>query len=1130
MDAISTYFRDLRDIRASGSAVKETSYYPALATLLNALGAVLRPRVHCILTLKNRGAGLPDGGLFTADQLGRDAPSDSFPAPLPSRGVLEVKGADADLAQVANSEHVQRYLAGYGQVLVTNYRDFLLLGRDAQGQPLPQERYQLAADEAVFWQLLVDPAAATRLHGERLNEYLKRVLLAAAPLTNPVDVAWFLASYARDARARIDGVQLPALDYLREALEAALGISFATERGDHFFRSTLIQTLFYGVFAAWVLWHHENPEREDRFDWRFAQYYLHVPVLQELFHRIAAPAHLRPLNLEEVLNWTGAALNRVERGAFFARFDTGQAVQYFYEPFLHAFDPELRKELGVWYTPPEVVRYMVARVDQTLREELGVADGLADPQVFVLDPCTGTGAYLTEVLRQIAATLRAKGEDALLGEEVKQAALQRVFGFELLPAPFVIAHLQIGLLLQQLGVPLDQSERAAVYLTNALTGWAASAGVKHAVQHQLIGMPELAQERDAAEHVKRDFPILVVLGNPPYSGFAGIARMDEERDLSTAYRSTKLAPAPQGQGLNDIYVRFFRMAERQIVEVTKRGIVCYIANYSWLDGLSFTGMRERYLEVFDHIWIDNLHGDRVIGEYAPDGRSSETVFALDKFSAGIKIGTAIALLVKTGRPKAADGTELCYRDHEESRAAERRAALLASLESPNFAEAYQKLVPLAEIGLPFKPRQVDATYLTWPLLSELFPISSPGVKTSRDDALIAIDRDKLHDRMRAYFDPAISHASMAQIAPSLMKHTQRFSAIAIREELQQRGFVAQNIVRYCYRPFDRRWLYWEPETGLLDRERSDYPPHVFAGNLWLEARQKQAMEAFDRGYCTSLLADNFGNGLSNFFPLYLNSSAHAHRLLALSEEADVRDVGDGRRLNLSEAAVAYLERLGLMSSASALFYHSLAILHAPSYRAAHGGALRQDWPRIPLPATSELLLASAELGRQVAALLDSEHAVAGVTSGTMRDELRSIAILSMVGGGQIKLAAGDLDLTAGWGYAGRSGVTMPAKGRVVERAVSSDESCPALGLEAGDATLDIYLNERVYWRNIPPAVWGYTMSGYQVIKKWLSYRERALLERGLTVDEGREVQAIARRIAALLLLAPQLDANYRAVG
>ena len=285
--------------------------------------------------------------------------------------------------------------------------------------------------------------------------------------------------------------------------------------------------------------------------------------------------------LFEVLEWTAAVLNRVDRDAFFAKFKDAEAVQYFYEPFLEAFDPELRKQLGVWYTPPEIVRYMVARVDTVLREELDRPDGLADPDVYVLDPCCGTGAYLAEVLRVIAATLKDRGEEALLGGKLKAAAMERIFGFEILPAPFVVAHLQLGLFLQSAGVPLAEAkhERAAVYLTNALNGWEPPEGPK-----QRLLFAEMEEERDKAEAVKKNAPLLVVLGNPPYNGFAGVA-MKEERDLSDAYRTTQHAPKPQGQGLNDLYVRFFRMAERCIVERHLRhGVVCFISNYSWLDG------------------------------------------------------------------------------------------------------------------------------------------------------------------------------------------------------------------------------------------------------------------------------------------------------------------------------------------------------------------------------------------------------------------------------------------------------------------------------------------------------------------------------------------------------------------
>ena len=215
-------------------------------------------------------------------------------------------------------------------------------------------------------------------------------MLHPAPLTSPADLAWFLASYARDAHARVDAqADLPALASLRTAMENALGMAFRGPEGEHFFRSTLVQTLFYGVFAAWVLWHKENPARSGRFDWRLASYYLNVPVIQALFEQVSAHSKLKALGLIEPLDWAGAALNRVDRAAFFAKFEEEHAVQYFYEPFLQAYDPELRKQLGVWYTPPEIIRYMVARVDTVLREELGVAEGLADPDVYILDPCCG---------------------------------------------------------------------------------------------------------------------------------------------------------------------------------------------------------------------------------------------------------------------------------------------------------------------------------------------------------------------------------------------------------------------------------------------------------------------------------------------------------------------------------------------------------------------------------------------------------------------------------------------------------------------------------------------------------------------------------------------------------------------
>jgi predicted helicase len=367
---------------------------------------------------------------------------------------------------------------------------------------------------------------------------------------------------------------------------------FEAEKGEHFFRSTLVQTLFYGVFSAWVLWHKEKPQRKDAFDWKSAAWTLRVPMIAALFHQVADPQKLRPLGLEEVLDWTAARLNDVVREEFFTRFVEDHAVQYFYEPFLAAFDPKLRKQFGVWYTPPEIVKYQVARVDATLRNELGIPDGLADPRVFILDPCCGTGAYLVEVLRTIGETLKEnQGEDALAMIEIKEAAMKRVFGFEILPAPFVVAHLQMGLLLQNLSVPLDDTkgERAGIFLTNALTGWDFAGE-----NPKLANWPELEAERAGAGKVKQEKPILVILGNPPYDGFAGVSP-EEEQGLVEPYKEglTKKWGIKKFN-MDELYVRFFRLAERRIAEKTGKGIICFISNFSYLSDPSFVVMRERF--------------------------------------------------------------------------------------------------------------------------------------------------------------------------------------------------------------------------------------------------------------------------------------------------------------------------------------------------------------------------------------------------------------------------------------------------------------------------------------------------------------------------------------------------------
>jgi hypothetical protein len=1115
MNPVETYLEQLREIQSARAGVKETTYYTALANLLDEVGRTIKPRVRCILQLQNRGAGNPDGGLFTADQFPKGS-AEPAGSGLPSRGVIEIKSTSEDAWVVADGHQVTKYWGRYKQVLVTNYRDFVLVGRDADGNQVKLETCRLARTEAEFWNSTSTPHKTAARLAESFVDFLKRAMLLAAPLDSAADLALFLASYARTAKFRIEHGEFPGLAAIRGALEEALGMTFEGAKGDRFFRSTLVQTLFYGMFSAWVLWSKTHESRSSRFDWRLSDQYLRVPILRKLFREVADPGSMESMDLNEVLDWAAAALNRVDRGSFFRTFEEKHAVQYFYEPFLEAFDPELRKDLGVWYTPTEIVDYMVARVDRVLRDELGLHDGLADKRVYVLDPCCGTGAYLVATLSRIAETLREKGGDALLAQDLKEAAMHRVFGFEILPAPFVVAHLQLGLLLQHLGAPFSEKgkrERAGVYLTNSLTGWEPPKKPKR------LPFLELEEERDAADEVKRDKPILVILGNPPYNSFAGIAKVEEERGLSDAYRTTQRAPAPQGQGLNDLYVRFFRMAERRIVEKTGAGVVCFISNYSWLDGLSFTGMRERYLEVFDRIWVDNLNGDKYkTGKLTPEGDPDPSVFSTDFNREGIQVGTAVSLLVRkrdSDRAKEVRFRNLWGKN--------KRADLLYG------GVPYQQLHPVAELGLPFAPAQVEAAYLAWPLLPDLFPFSSPGVNTSRDEFLVDTDRDSLVKRLEVYFDSAVTHEEMRRLYPGVMASTARFNAEQTRAYLQKREskpehiaeHIAERVIRYCYRPFDVRWLYWEPETKLLDEKRSDYVPNVAAGSLWLLSRQKGERQIEGSPFfVTRSAADrHLIRPGCNCFPL----GAIDRGLLR----------GDTAPMNLSHRALDYGESIG--APATSVWFHALAVGHSSIYLRENAGALWQNWPRIPLPATADALTASAALGRKVAALLDCEQAVPGVTTSPVRPELRAIGIVSTAFG-QLDPDSGDLDITAGWGHAGQGGITMPGKGKSIHREYAAAERA-AIGeftTVLGPTTYDLFLNNKVYWSNVPCAVWEYTLGGYQVIKKWLSYREKGstekpLLGRSITKDEARYVTEMAQRIAALLLMGPALDANYEAV-
>jgi hypothetical protein len=398
---------------------------------------------------------------------------------------------------------------------------------------------------------------------------------------------------------------------------------------------------------------------------------------------------------------------------------------------------------------------------------------------------------------------------------------------------------------------------------------------------------------------------------------------------------------------------------------------------------------------------------------------------------------------------------------------------------------YQTLSPSLELGLPYVRTVVGADYHRWPQLLDLLPTSFPGVKTSRDEFLVSIDREALETRVRVYFEAAVGHDQVRLRFPVVMAPSGRFDPIKTRQYLCKRGMLPQNVVRYAYRPFDVRWVYWDPETKRLDEKRPEYWEHVNTRNLFLSAGARNRKEVFYQPQVTSSLADHhLVESNVGMFPLYLREHAG--------------NGGDVFRANLPQSLRTALKEREL--PVETIFRHVTAILHAPSYHAENAGALRMDWPRVPVTVNAEQLCASADLGMALATLLDVETAAAGISRGKVRPGLRLIALPHKQNGKA--LTDDDLSLSAGWGHVQtsrtRSKLVMPGLGLRKERDYTPTEltalaeeakalgiSCEEIQSLLGKRTFDVYLNTQAMWSNVPAHVWAYMLGGYPVIKKWL---------------------------------------------
>ena len=723
----------------------------------------------------------------------------------------------------------------------------------------------------------------------------------------------------------------------------------------------------------------------------------------------------------------------------------------------------------------------------------------------MLDPCGGTGAFVAEILRRIQQTCQDRGDGALSAQKVKNAAMRRIFSFEILPSSYIVAHWQVGALLKKIGAPLADGERAAIYLTNSLTNWDASE------EQMTLNIAGLGEERDAANKVKREQPILVVIGNPPYNAFAGV---------SPAAEDNLVAPYKEGLihrwnirkfNLDDLYLRFFRIAENCVTKNKKGGIICYISNYSYVSEPSFVVMRDKLLTGFNKIWIDSLNGDsRRTGKKTPEGKPDPSVFSTKMNTAGIRVGTAVGLFIR----QKEDKQKTAVVNFRNFWGIQKREDLESSLDTPNFDRQYEIANPQEWNKFSFVPLNVNDRYLTWLSLVDLCAKDGyfDGMDECRGGALYDIAAEPLGKRMRDYFNPHLSWDEYQEMGGGLAKDASTFNARQTRDKALKEKFGADNIVPYTMRPLDNGYCYYTNLSRVWNRSRPKLWEQLTLGqtsqegNHFILSRKKNAVQNEGAAMLyTGHLSDRSSmNGIARHIPFFLH---------------DKKDMtkAQNSRANLSAKARKYLTDLGFAEpdhdsqAAEIIWLHALAIGYSAKYQSDHADGLRIDWPRIPLPQNREILEQSAALGARIKNLLSMTNPA---------DDPFIINELATPSGEMGNLQAADY-----WGYRDGKGKVYPGIGKTEN---SQWKSAEAQKFAALGIPLRVYLNDGAYWDNVPSRAWEYRIGGFQVAKKWLSYRAGKVLGRALTDDEVLTFADIIRRLSALLLLADELDGNYDA--
>lgn len=978
-------------------------------------------------------------------------------------GWLEAKEPGEDLDAIAKSEQLKRYARLHNLVLT----DFVEFRWFRDGKQILSARLGQFRDG----KLRPDPKAEAEVR-QLLEQFLTWEF--AAP-RSPKELAERMAGLAHVIRdLTLNTFNKEAEDGELHAQYEAFKQTLIPDLKPEQFADMYAQTIAYGLFAAAC---QPRPATE-RFSREKAAYLIPRtnPFLRKLFSRVAGPElddRLKPF-----VDHLAALLDRADLGSILADFGkrTGREdpVVHFYEDFLQEYDPKVREMRGVYYTPEPVVSYIVRSIDHLLKTRFDKPDGLADDNVLILDPACGTGTFLYYVIRHIYDHQCTKGQKGAWNSYVSENLLKRIFGFELLMAPYAVAHLKLALQLQELGYNFDTDERLGIYLTNSL-----EEVVKHA--EQLLAR-WITEEAAAADEIKKKKPIMVVLGNPPYSGHSANRSWVETEVVNpkTKKKTKKKTPTfigrllqdyykvdgkPLGERnpkwLQDDYVKFIRFAQWRI-ERTGVGVVGLITNHSYLDNPTFRGMRQSLMTTFSELFFLDLHGGFRKGEVAPGGGPDKNVFDIQQ-------GVAIALLSRR------EQGETMVNHAETWGTRESKQKLLS--ESAIDSAPWTSIRPQAPQYL-FVPGDttLEEEYKKGWSLKDAFGLECLGIQTHRDGVSVDFRHDELLDKLAQF-----SHRDKSddQVSAEFgVKSTRDWDLSAARRYLQEIGIKPELAVRYAYRPFDWRVIYYT--NRVIEYERSEVMPHLIRSNLALNTMRQTKCPKWRHAWVTNSPTDAFVVEIKDgatTFPLYL------YDLGALTSQMPGGQTS--RRANLvPEFASQFGSPVGLRFIADGrgnlkedfgpedILAYVYAVLWAPSYQTRYGTLLRRDFPRVPLTSDKKLFRALVEKGRELVSLhlLESPKVNDFITRYEQPEQ---------------------------------------PGGHAVEK-VWYDEKKKR-----------VYINKTQYFEGVPKEVWEFHIGGYQVCEKWLKDRQKA--ERKLSSDDIDHYQKIVVALNETIRLMREID-------